>query len=52
MKRVKVKLTPYQAALIDYKLRQAKAKRLGIKIDQLPMLDEIKEVIRNHKSKK
>ena len=52
MKQKKVILTPYQAAYIDYKIRQAKAKRLGIDISKLPMIEEIKEAIIDYSKKK
>jgi hypothetical protein len=50
--KLKVKLTPYQSALIDFKLRQAKAKKLGIDITKLPMIEEIKKAIIDYSKKK
>jgi hypothetical protein len=52
MKQKKVILTPYQKAYIDYKLRQARASKLGIDISKLPMIEEIKQAIKNFKPKK
>jgi hypothetical protein len=52
MKTKKVILTPYQQAHIEWKLEKAQAKRLGVNVSQLKMLDEIKQAIKDFKNKK
>lgn len=52
MKTKKVILTPYQQAHIEWKLEKAKAKRLGVNVSQLKMIDEIKQAIIDFKRKK
>lgn len=52
MKTKKLILNPYQQAHVEWKLEKAKAKRLGINVSQLKVLDEIKQAIIDFKRKK
>lgn len=48
----RIKLTPYQKWKIEKKMTEAKAQRMGVPKSKLPMFDEIRETIKNYRSKK